>query len=300
MANSQGDKDRWAGVREWTNVAVAACALIVSVVSLWTTMQVSGVQDYLQSEIKRRNNDLNGIADRSRSLERVANERADRVVALQVATDGIFASSLDAQKRFLVAQGDLARVRFEVGDARANLANARSATAKVRSDMASQASAFDLFGRIKALEYASMHLTFKSLVDDDKPLSGSQTMSYIRELSAPDEQRMLQPYLDMIKIRTPAVCPRLANWTADLPPVAVPPPKPTISYMSNASKAEIARLTKIAQDRWSRDFAAYGEAQSVRLDKHLKASQTLHDLARSCMCSALATEKLSAKQICPS
>lgn len=291
-------RPRTGELRDWINAIVAICALIVSVVSLWTTTQVSGVQDYLQSEIRRRNNELNGISSRSNRLEEVASERSERLAALQVATDAVLASAFEAQRSLASAQGDLAKVRSEATSAKVDLASAKSSAVSLEAKMNAQSDAFDLFARKKAVELLSFPIMIETLFGDDKEISGKKTLSDIQKLDLPESGDILKPYIQRVKARIGLVCPSLPDWKADLPHSLQYPAAPTITYLSNANRETIDRLTREAQAKYTSDVEKYHDNQRALTDARIKAFNTVTDMARDCTCMALADEKFAATDIC--
>ena len=111
----------WAGPREWANLAVAAAALILGVVSFWTTAQVSSLEDYLRSEIARDNGELNRLADRSAALEQDATQSAERLRQLRDTADELLLSSLRSQQELETANSEATSSRFRLFEADAML-----------------------------------------------------------------------------------------------------------------------------------------------------------------------------------
>ncbi|MDR6146144.1 hypothetical protein QE363_001937 [Sphingomonas sp. SORGH_AS870] len=286
-------------LRDWLNVIVAFCALIVSIVSLWTTIKVSGLEDYFQSEIVRRNAELKQIAARSDMLESVATARSERLSEIQSSADSVMSRFSEAQQRLILAQADLSKVRSDAALAAANLADAKRGGAETAARLASQANSFDLFIRANALDYASLSLVMRTRFDEDAIPSGKSAIKAINALTAPAGQRLLQPYLDRIKVKVPSVCPMLNDWKATIPDALPEVPKPTITYMSNASKQTIDRLTREAQSKYMTALNEKFEKDRVRREAEREAYEQLDRLSKNCMCKALADEKIGADQICP-
>lgn len=286
-------------LHDWVNVAVAVCALCVSIVSLWTTTQISGLQDYLQSEIRRRNNELNGIADRSRRLERSADSRLDENVALQTTAERVVSETIAAQQRLGTTQSELTRTQSAALAARIDLLSAKGEASRLGQLIDKKANEFDLFSRRQARNSIGLMLIFDLMRDDSDP-TGEKALQSLRSLNAASDEPELAPYIRRVASHANASCPFLRDWHSSLPPKPTPPPRPTITYMSNASKSEIARLTREAQEKWSNDQRSYSDANFTRLEKVNAESEKLQKAAVKCACFALADEKFSAEQICPS
>jgi hypothetical protein len=75
----------WSETREWLNVLVAIGALLIGVVSFWTTARISGLEDYLRSEIGRRNIELNELSQRTQRMQGLSDLQSDQLAAIQTA-----------------------------------------------------------------------------------------------------------------------------------------------------------------------------------------------------------------------
>jgi len=105
----------WSELREWGNIGIAAAALLLSIVSFWVTLQVSSIEDYLRSEIGRRNFELNRLSDRASQLEEIAHKRETLLQELDAATVSALTSVSDAQLKISDAETRLREVQFEAG-----------------------------------------------------------------------------------------------------------------------------------------------------------------------------------------
>jgi hypothetical protein len=282
----------WAELREWLVAMTGLAALIVAVVTFWTTARISGLEDYLRSEISRRNADLDGLSAKTALAERLANEQAGRLSEIQVATTRITASSL-------AAQADLERVRSDVSDARQRLASARSSIDTIKDEYSRQTRVLDLFQRQQAYQIAAAQIiTGTGLVQEGAP-TGSLAIEYIKGMKSPAGQVFLNPYLQIVKDNIQKVCPRLKDWKPDLPDRGAEPPQPTIRYVKGASRERIAALTKEAQDRWSADYAKYVQKDDDYSKATLREMNRLWDDANDCVCSTLTTAEIGQGDICP-
>jgi len=110
MVRRRAGRDHyWSNIREWMNVVAAIGGLVVAVVALWATAQISGLENYLRSEIGRRNNELNSLSRKAESLEKTADERARRLSELQATTEALMASSVAAQQNGLFRRTEISR-----------------------------------------------------------------------------------------------------------------------------------------------------------------------------------------------
>ena len=288
---------KWSEVREWMIVVTSIAAVIVAVVSLWTTAQISGIEDYLHSEISRRNSELNRISARAELLEAMANARSERLSALQTTSDSMIASSLRVQRRLIEAQGNLGLVTRQVSVAERALDQAKLRQISLGAENARQVAAFDLFKRQKAIESATFRAIMFQLYDTEP--SGAAMVADIKSLRAPPGEEALQPYMARIGREITNVCPSLADWKAKLPARGVPPPRPTISYMRGTPATQIAILTKKAQDDWSKGYDAYLATERAFGDAQEKENKRLVSEATKCICQTLVDETHPARDICP-
>lgn len=288
-----------AEVREWLVAMTGLAALIVAVVTFWTTARISGLEDYLRSEISRRNADLNTLSAQTATAERLANARAERLASLETATNEIIASSLAAQSRLVGAEADLARVRSDVGDAKQQLAAARSASEILKSNFGRQTKAFDLFQRQQAYQTASFQITTGTAIFHDGTPDGAVALEYVQKMRPQAGQASLNPYLQIIKDNIGRVCPRLAEWKPTLPERGSQPPRPTISYVQGTSRQRIAELTREAQDRWSEQYSEFVRKENAYSKAGVDQTQKLWEIAGDCVCSTLTTSEFTQDDVCP-
>ena len=286
-------------IREWMVAGTGLAALLVAAVSFWTTARVSDLEDYLRSEISRRNNDLNILSAKTEQAERIAFARAERLDSLEAATDEIIAASLSAQGRLLGTEADLTRVRNEVINAQQQLAAAREAGNSVTSDLARQTKMLDLFQRQQAYQTASMMVTLGTGFRRDETPSGASALEVIYRVEPDVGQTSLTPYLQIVKDGITRVCPNLGAWRPTLPERSVRPPQPTIRYYEGTSRARIAELTREAQDRWSEQYRDFSQREDAYNKARLEKTQDLWKITSDCICSSLTTSDISRDEICP-
>lgn len=288
-------------IREWLNVGTTLAALLLAVVSFWTTARISGLEDYLRSEISRRNSELNTISSRSKEIEKLAAERERQLASLDGATSNMIASSLFAQAQLAQSQSSLSRIRADALEARQELSDTRATEARLKASLAAQTSDFDLFRRRQAYQYASMNITFDNLyLMDGGEFPAAAKIAESARSARPDRgAETLAPYFHLVRNNFDRACPFFADKKINLPPKATMPPAPTIRYLEGAPQSEIARLTREAQDKYSRDFKGYMDASKARTDAEIKMMSELSDQASRCVCRSLANEEFSEEQICP-
>lgn len=288
-------------IREWLNVVTAVAALLLAAVSFWTTARISGLEDYLRSEISRRNSELDSISSRSKNIEKLAIERERQLASLDGATNSIIASSLLAQAQLAQSQSSLSQVRTEALAARQQLSDTRVAEAQLKNSLNAQASDFDLFRRRQAYQYASMNISFTTLyfVDGGEFPTAADFAQSAKSMRPDTGSETLAPYFLEIRNNFDRACPLYGAKDTSLPPKGTMPPAPTIRYIKGTSSAEIDRLTKEAQDKYTRDFQGYMVTQRNRNDAEIKMFRELSDEASKCACLSLANQEFSSAQICP-
>lgn len=294
-------KHDWNSIREWLNVAAALGALFVGIVSFWTTARISGLEDYLRSEIGRRNSELNSLSDKTDSLEKVAEERAERLSTLQASTDEIIAASILAQRRFSDTQSELNKVRFEINAAERTLDSTKREQKSAEVRFEDQADRFDLFKRRQTYQITSIEMVFQSIYygNDEDGFTGEEASKAMLSFSPPQGDEQLIPYFEMLKTNFPKVCPYFRAMKANLPPISKKPDTPTITYRVGASREHIAALTKVAQDKWSEEWKAW--SASMDANAKVKSEWVKRIIAESeiCTCRALVDERHPQAMICP-
>jgi hypothetical protein len=289
----------WTGVREWINVAVAVSALLVAVVSFWTTTRISGLEDYLKAEVTRRNSELNGLSARSEQALRNADDSQRQLTHLQSSTTAAVTESITAQRRLFDATVQLNTVRDQVLTAQIQLQGAKTGSQKLAADFAQQTSRFDLFQRRQVYQVFAFTIITNAYLSDGYP-DGKGMTAAIKAMAPSPDQIITTPYFERVHTRIESVCPDLPVTSLEIPAKPAPPPQPTISYMSNASQAEIARLTTDALAKWNADYTLYETAMKKWQDIVSAERRKLISKANACVCASLADEKFGKNEICPS
>lgn len=291
----------WPELREWANFAVAATALIVSVVSLWMTAQISGLEDYLRSEIARRNTELNSLSDRTKEAEALAQVREGQLAQLDASISEVVASSLTAQSQLIDAQGTLSSIRADSQAAKGDLARTRVEQENLVTNLANREKTFELFGRRQAYQSYVINIMFSAFLFDssEEDPSGASVLQRIMSQSPDRGAELLAPYFEDVRDNFNRVCPTYHTRVITLPQPTSRPDTPTIRYLSNASQGEIDRMTREAQEQYSRDLKTHRESILANRNAFRDAAEILSDEAGDCVCRALSTAVVSAAQICP-
>jgi len=277
----------WTSIREWSNLAVAIGALLVAVVSVWTTTQISGLENYFRSEISRRNSDLNTLADQGRRLNALADEREKRLADLQTTTEQVTASGLAAQGKLLATQQELSRLGFDVVNARQSVATSEARLALLRAQSDEQSNSIDLYKRQRFFEQVHLRVLWGGYREDQHGaiLDGEAAYKMITSWTVGEFDPELAPYLPEFISNAKNTCEWIRSYKPTIPEQLSFPPGPI-------------PLNDTARAAWDKRWAAASESQRRALDASEVARNYVLEATGSCMCRALATVKHSANEIC--
>jgi len=299
----------WAELREWMNVFVAGAALLVAIVSFWTTTQISGLEDYFRSEISRRNSELNRLSDDSARVRQTAAAREERLSQLEASTNRVIATYIEAQGQLQNAESQLGRVQRQSLVTQQSLAESRGEAGSLRTEITRQRLLVDLFRRQRAFEGALLQITFGrgDRFEGDYYISGDQVLSSLNQVSAPGDSSELVPYFAEIREKAPKLCAYLHPYRPQVPDLVPWPDRPQrfgrpvqtprgVAYEMTRKESE---LWDAEFDRWNADFGRVSKLRSDRSDYISSVSEYLRNSANRCACMALITAEHSANSICP-
>ena len=296
-------KKHFPELREWMNAATGIAALLLAVVSFWTTARISGLEDYLRSEISRRNSDLDTLAKRSGEVESLAAERERQLARLDAATNDIIAASLLAQSQLSKSQSDLAGVRSDVAAARSQASDALNARDRFRADLASQARDFELFQRQQAYQLASIQLSrmasYELMKDKFEMIpSGTGTIAMVERLTAPQGQPEIERFYQVIRTGTSRACPSFDRIAVNLPAKPVKPGEPPspVRVFSREDPAYVQYQKAYAE--WSKADQLFFNQERAYSEARITEQFRLVSEARQCMCKAPTDEQYSAAKVC--
>lgn len=212
---AQRRKSPWSLSPDWLNAVSALGTLAIGIVTLWTTARISGIEDYLRSEIGRRNSDLNTLSDRTRRLTAVAEDRSHLLENLRSSTDRVMASSIAAQGKLITTTQDLNYLNIKVRDAQVRLAAAYSRLTDMDKISAGQRLVIDALRRQRLYSEEIMQLTFNVFVGDDE-VNGERAYQSI--ISPRSSDVMPNPLLDDYRRRAAGTCIGLRTINPRIPP----------------------------------------------------------------------------------
>jgi len=259
----------------------------VAIVSVWTTTQISGLEDYFRSEITRRNSDLNTLADQGRRLNVLADEREKRLSDLQTTTEQVTASNLQAQGKLLATQQELSRLGFAVVNAKQTLATSEAQLALLSAQSDQQSSLIDLYRRQRLFQQAHLRMLWGGYREDqhDAFMDGEAAYKMITGWTVGGFDAELAPYVPEFVSNARNTCEWIRTY------------KPTFSKQLEFPPGPVP-VGGSELDEWNKRWAAASESQQKRLDESEVARKYVLDATGSCMCQALATAKHSASEIC--
>lgn len=306
MPTKQTKRD-WTSVREWTNLVVGAGALLVAIVSVWTTAQISGLEDYFRSEISRRNSDLNALADQGRRLNALADERERRLTDLQTTTEQVTASNLEAQGKLLSTQQELSRLGFEVVNAKQTIAGSESRLSSLAAQSAQQLSQIDLFRRQRFFERANLRSIWADFDRSDNKrnpnFNGEDAYQMIINWPVGQLDADLAPYLPDFLQNAKSTCAWIRGYRPNIPPQLPYPPGPHAKGKPVEGGVEMTQHDynefQTSMDAWNKRWSEVSAANDRALNDSQKVREYIWKAAGNCMCQALVTTKHSASDICP-
>lgn len=292
-------------IREWLNVSVAIGALLIGIVSFWTTARISGLEDYLRSEIVRRNTELDSISGQSNRLKVLSEERAERLSSLQTVTDQITANNLIAQSRLLSTQQEISRLGIEVISAKQTISEERDQLLSLNQQAKTQIETIDLFRRQRFSEYAFRRLTFQRFSDLDDIPSGETAYRVLTQWAPGEVDSDLHQYVDEFKRNAQSTCRPLTQFRPEIPRKIEHPDAPRrpgklssdgVSYLM--TNKEYEKWNADLKD-WSKRFDEVSAANRLRFDAQQEANKYIFEAGSNCICKALATSTLPMSKICP-
>jgi hypothetical protein len=297
----------WTSVREWTNLAVGGGALLVAIVSVWTTAQISGIEDYFRSEISRRNSDLNSLADQARRLGTLADERERRLAQLQTSTERITASNLAAQGKLISTQEELSRLGFEVLSAKQTIATSKASLASLSAQSNQQKDLIDLFRRQRFFEKASLRLLFRGIWSEqnNSAFDGEIAFQTITNWAAADVDPDLAAYLPDFRAKARRTCEWIRTYKPVIPEQQPYPKGPAMpgKLVDNGTARQMTQKEyqawTAAQEAWNKRWSEVSEANRRAFEASQKAREFLSKATATCVCQALVTANHPASAICP-
>lgn len=305
---SKPSGQHWPEFREWANVFTALAALLLGVVSFWTTTRVAGLEDYLRSEIVRRNSDLDDLATRSNSLRQQAETNAGRLEDLRASTDRILAVSSEAQNSLLGAQARLNDVRYEVTEANRELGVSKARLATLDNEVTDQRKQLDVFRLNGVYETALLRISLLRLdQSNDIQSLGAKALDDLRNYGIEDGRSELSSYFEIIRRDAPRICRSLENFSPIIPAKKDIPEGPRRTGKREVINGVVSySMTNKEYDQWTvnynqwlndlTDFEDFNENRNGMLNR---AQEYVAEFSTYCLCRALANASPESQTFCP-
>lgn len=288
--DAKGDISRkrphWSEWRDWANVAVSIAALLVSVVSIWFTVQISGIEDYFRSEITRRNSELDDASSQAQRLAERVERSAARLEDLRAIADRYSAASTEAQLSLMNSREQ--RLKSD-----AMLKGAAERLTGLETEIADREQELDEFRRDEVYQHAIVQL---SLLRNEAALASEHLGDFaLREMSnfgISNSNPEAAPLYEAVRTIGPRLCRHLGSFNPsfpadmEVPSLGPPPGRPTNrgTYSMTQSQYEEWRAARAS---WEENFNAVWTYNSSIRDARATANEYVRDSVWHCACVAL-------------
>ena len=288
-----------AAIREWLNVMAAVGALLVGLVSFWTTARISGLEDYLRSEIGRRNSELNALSERSERAMSLAERRSAALSDLQFSADKLTASFASTQSHLEEARGELTELQIKGIASQMKLSDLNLRALE-------QGNRIDLLNRRRVYQQVSLFTTANLMLFPNTKKLGVEAFEMVVYSSAPTDEPDLIPYYSEMRSAAALTCKSLRSYAPVIPaqqeyPARPSPPGEPVDGSANLYSMTIQQKAdwEKSQEQWSAQWSQTSRANGAAGDYSSATKQYAAGAAGHCACLALATEKHPASIICP-
>ncbi|GGF41390.1 hypothetical protein GCM10011611_54780 [Aliidongia dinghuensis] len=288
------------------NAATAIGTLLIGVVSLWATTQISGLEDYFRSEIVRRNNELSDIAEQSRRLKSLADDREKRLADLQNITEQITVANLSTQSKLLSTQKELAQLEYEILNAKEKIASSEERLTSLAAQSREQISLIDSFRRQRFYSILSRRIVFDSITSEvnNTGIDGEGVYKTLTTMPPSDMDPELASYLPEFRANAQSTCQWIRTYRRTPPQKQTYPDAPKMpgekveNGNSKMSQQEYNDWTA-ARDEWNKRYDAIVKSNTDANNTFQKDREYLMEAALNCACRALATAAHPVSAICP-
>lgn len=270
----------WKLVQEIIGAISAVGTLLIGIATIWITVKVSGLQDYFQSEIRYRNEELISSSQALRNLDR---QRSN------------------LQKDIEQKNAELAKIEQDVSSARAALFKTGGEMEKERATLDTRMRAqvyqiLDHAGMIDLLNVAVDEVNGKqsNAIEIGKFFSRS-----VERAETDSGNDFLRPYIKNTKDGLHARCPDIFTKIINLPAELPRPKYDMVKPKSNKPEDIKAALseTKIKNDA---EYKAYDASSTARQNAMTAGRDQFYKEERDCLCAALSEDPVRQKMICRS
>lgn len=295
-ANKEKD---WDAVRAWANLFVAGATLIVAIVSIWLTTQISGLEDYLRSEIALRNSELDTATTQAKALEIRIRKSTATLEDLRANSDKLIASSSIAQTRLAEAQLQSLALLTDRNRTLASLAQSKEQLSVIAEETEAQREILEQFRESSVLATVSgmlFRIRYTDLFADDgsgtRNFNGPSALKEISSVGLEITDPATAHYYEKIRETAPLICRRLENFSLEFPePLPLPEleglkGKPTGDGRIRTTNNEIEAYNQRREDWGDEIGRVYSFNDAIR-EARMASSEYIGDALAHCACAAL-------------
>ena len=271
----------------------------MGVVSFWTTARISGLEDYLRSEIGRRNSELNALSARSERAQSFAEKRAEALANLQFSADELAASFASTQAR-------LEQAKTALGDLQLQAVTSQGKLSELNNRASAQADRLDLLNRRRVYQEVSMGAVWRLMLNSSPQPLGEAAYEFVVSSSAPADENDLLPYYAELRTAAALTCRQIKSYSPAIPeqikyPEHPTPPGERVKGMQTVYKMTLQQKAdwEKAQKDWSQKWDEASKSNDAASHYGIAAQRYAADTVSQCACTALATERHPASAICP-
>lgn len=278
-------------IREWINMSVGFATLLLAIVSFWTTARISGIEDYLRSEISRRNSDLDQLSQRSTSIEKLANERELQLAKLDASLSEVLSNSL-------IAQSDLGRLQTQSATSETKLELAELSRQNINKELAEKSRLFEIYQKKEAFERMSAPLFLVGYFSEN--LSGEALLEGLNNIPENARNRQVNQYIALAKTNFTKVCRSFEYYQPLLPEILPDPGNPVDRMVSSIGndREEVMAQDRRAISDWNERYERYTESQNAHEQARVSEIGRLVADAKDCLCQTLVQDLEEVNQVC--
>jgi hypothetical protein len=296
-----GGARNWPEVREWAGLAIALSALLFGIVSFWTTAQISGLEDYLRSEITRRNVELDTASLQAQKMNIQVQVGEDRLEELRLTADRLSASTSESQLQLVNSHARSLELLAEQQRSQAELNNSRQRLEVIDQEVASQMQLLNDYRREEVLAQASslfFRMSYNRLEGSRRVTSGTEALDEIRNFGITSTDPTKQQYYERVRTVGTWLCRKLDGYSPeiaaelDYPPLG---PRPGVRredgtvWMTRSENSQWIEQVTV----WSRERDIVIAYNSSIREARSSVMNYIRDALSHCSCVALSAESNS-------
>lgn len=289
----------WGALRAWANLFFAGATLIVAIVSIWLTTQISGLEDYLRSEIAVRNSELVASETEASALDARIQQSTSRLADLRSTSDLLATKSVEAQALLSDAQNQSIILLTEQQRTQAELVTSRQRLLEVTMETEEQRMILERFYRDQVLRRAYSTFSYLEYADyfrGGKPernkVDGPFAIREMRSFGLNVRDPNLAQHFESIRSVGPTICRSLASFSPEFPATVTRPKLEPLK--GERTDRGLIRTTNKEVEAWNARVALWSANwdavarynDSIREAKSLSERFIVQSIRR-CSCIAL-------------